>query len=57
MFWYFMLTFVVSAADSLGLGNISRTVESFVAYLPSVVGAVAIAVTGLLLPPPQSIVT
>ncbi len=48
-FWFFMLTFVVSAADSLGLANVSRTIESFVAYLPNVVGAVAIAVIGLLL--------
>jgi small-conductance mechanosensitive channel len=49
VFWFFMLTFVVSAADSLGLGNMSQTVESFVTYLPNVVGAVAIAVAGLLL--------
>lgn len=48
-FWFFMLTFVVSAADTLGLGNVSRTIESFVAYLPNVIGSVAIAVVGLLL--------
>lgn len=48
-FWFIMLTFVVSAADSLGLGNVSRTIESFVAYLPNVVGAVAITVVGLIL--------
>lgn len=48
-FWFFMLTFIISAADSLGLGNVSRTIESFVAYLPNVIAAVAIAVVGLLL--------
>jgi small-conductance mechanosensitive channel len=48
-FWFVMLTFTVSAVDTLGLDSLSRTIDSFVAYLPNVFGATAIAVIGLLL--------
>lgn len=47
VFWLFMLTFVISAADALGLSNVSQTVDSFVRYLPNVIAAVVIAVAGL----------
>ena len=36
VFWLFMLTFLISAADALGLENVSRTIDSFVNYLPNV---------------------
>ena len=49
VFWIFMLTFLISAADALGLENVSKTIDSFVAYLPNVVGALLIVVVGLLL--------
>ena len=49
VFWLFMLTFLISAADALGLENVSKTIDSFVAYLPNVVGALLIVVVGLLL--------
>jgi small-conductance mechanosensitive channel len=49
VFWLFMLTFLISAADALGLDNVSRTIDSFVAYLPNVIGAAVIVVVGLML--------
>ncbi len=49
VFWFFMLTFLISAADALGLDNLSRTIDSFVAYLPNVMGAAVIVVVGLLI--------
>ena len=49
VFWLFMLTFLISAADALGLQNVSRTINSFVAYLPNVIGATVIVVVGLML--------
>jgi hypothetical protein len=49
VFWLFMLTFVLSAADTLGLDNVTQTIDWFVAYLPNVIGAAVILVVGLLL--------
>jgi small-conductance mechanosensitive channel len=49
VFWFSMLTFLVSAAEALGLANVSDTIDSFVAYLPNVFAAVFIAVGGVLL--------
>ncbi len=49
VFWLFMLTFLISAADALGLENVWRTIDSFVAYLPNVIGAAVIVVVGLML--------
>jgi hypothetical protein len=37
VFWLYMLMFFISAADALGLDNVSRTIDSFVIYLPNVV--------------------
>ena len=48
-FWIIMLTFVISAAETLGLEKVSQTIESLVLYLPKVIGASLIAVIGLLL--------
>jgi len=49
VFWIFMLTFVISAAETLGLQQVSQTIDSFVLYLPKVIGASLIAVIGLVL--------
>ena len=49
VFWFFMLTFLISAAEALGLENVSQTIDTFVAYLPKVIGAAIILVVGLLL--------
>lgn len=49
VFWLLMLTFLVSAAEALGLENVSRTIDSFVGYLPNVIAAVVIVVIGVLL--------
>jgi small-conductance mechanosensitive channel len=49
VFWLFMLTFLISAAETLGLGNVSQTIDAFVRYLPNVIGAVVIFIVGLTL--------
>ncbi len=49
VFWLFMLTFLISAAETLGLENVSSTINSFVEYLPNVIAATLISVLGLLL--------
>lgn len=48
VFWLFMLLFFVSATDALGLDNVSETMQTFVAYVPNVIAALAILVVGLL---------
>lgn len=47
VFWLFMLTFVISAAETMGLRDVSRTIDAFVRYLPNVIGAGVIVVVGL----------
>lgn len=49
IFWLLMLTFLISAAEALGLPNVSRTIDSFVRYLPNVIGAAVILVVGLMI--------
>ncbi len=49
VFWIFMLTFVISAAETLGLRQVSLTIDAFVLYLPKVIGASLIAIIGLVL--------
>lgn len=49
VFWIFMLTFVISAAETLGLQQVSVTIDSFVLYLPKVIGASLITVIGLVI--------
>jgi small-conductance mechanosensitive channel len=48
VFWLLMLVFLVSAADALGLENVSVMIGSLVGYLPNVIAAIVIAVVGLL---------
>lgn len=47
LFWLFMLTFLISAAETLGLTNVSQTIGALVHYLPNVIAAVVIFVVGL----------
>jgi small-conductance mechanosensitive channel len=47
LFWLFLLTFLISAAETIGLSNVSRTIESLVLYLPNVIAAVVIFVVGI----------
>ncbi|MCH2131002.1 MAG: mechanosensitive ion channel [Pirellulaceae bacterium] len=49
VFWLIMLVTLISAADALGLENVSHTIDSFVNYLPNVIGAALIVVIGLML--------
>ena len=48
VFWLFLLTFLISAAETLGLHNVSLTIDALVRYLPNVIGAMVIAVVGLM---------
>jgi small-conductance mechanosensitive channel len=48
VFWFAMLTFLLSAVDTLGLDAVSATVERLVAYVPQLIGAGLVAVLGLL---------
>ena len=46
-FWIVMLTFIVSAAEALGLERVSGTIDDFVLYLPKVIAASIILLSGL----------
>lgn len=48
VFWIIMLTFIISAADALGLERVSSTIDEFVLYLPKVIGAALVLLIGLL---------
>ena len=48
-YWFILLTFVVSASESLGLARVSSTLDAITLYLPKVVGAALILLGGLLL--------
>lgn len=48
LFWLILLTFMISAAESIGLRNVSGTIDSLVNYLPNVIAAVLIGVIGLM---------
>ena len=47
-FWIIMLTFLVTATESLGLPRVSATIDEFVMYLPRVIAAAVIIIVGLL---------
>lgn len=49
VYWFVVLTFLISAAESLGLARISSTLDAFMLYLPKVFGAALILLAGLLL--------
>ena len=46
-YWLIFLTFIISAADTLGLERVSETIDDFVLYLPKVIGAVMVMLVGL----------
>lgn len=47
LFWLLMLTFLVSATESLGLSRVSMTIDALVMYIPKVLGAAFILLIGL----------
>ena len=47
IYWLIFLTFIISAADTLGLDRVSETIDDFVLYLPRVIGAVLVVIIGL----------
>lgn len=46
-FWIIMLTFLVTATETLGLPRVSETIDEFVLYLPKVIAAALILIIGL----------
>ncbi|QKE63225.1 mechanosensitive ion channel [Aquipseudomonas campi] len=49
VYWFILLIFLVSAAESLGLDRVSATLDVLALYLPKVLGAAAIMLAGVLL--------
>ena len=49
VFWVLMLTFLLSAVETLGLSAVTATLDRLIAYLPNVLAAGLIFVLGLLL--------
>ena len=47
IYWLIFLTFIISAADTLGLERVSSTIDNFVLYLPKVIGAFIVVIIGL----------
>jgi hypothetical protein len=48
-FWVLMLTFVLSAFETLGLTAVTGTIDRLIVYLPSVIAAALVVIIGLLL--------
>jgi hypothetical protein len=49
VFWMLMLTFVLSAVDTLGLVAVTATIDRLIAFLPKVIAAGLLFLLGLLL--------
>jgi small-conductance mechanosensitive channel len=49
LFWLLMLTFVLSAVETLGLESVTQTIDRLIAFIPNLIGAGLIFVLGLLL--------
>ena len=49
LFWVLMLTFVLSAFETLGLEAVTATIDRAIAYLPRLIAAALIVIAGLLL--------
>ncbi len=47
IYWLIFLTFLISAADTLGLPRVSSTIDDFVLYLPKLIGALLVVIIGL----------
>lgn len=48
IYWFVLLIFLGSVVNVLGLSQLSEFLDSLVAYLPNVIGAVAILIIGIL---------
>lgn len=49
VYWFVLLVFLVSAAESLGLERVSATLDMLALYLPKVFGAALVLLAGVLL--------
>lgn len=49
LFWTLMLTFLLSAAEIIGLSAVTLTIDRLIQFLPNVIGAVLVIVIGVLL--------
>lgn len=49
IYWFVLLIFLITAAESLGLDRISATLDVLALYLPKVLGAAVVMVAGVLL--------
>src|SRR5471032_1796360 len=49
VYWFILLIFLVSAAESLGLERVSATLDMLALYLPKVFGAALVLLVGVLL--------
>ncbi|MCQ3001204.1 mechanosensitive ion channel [Pseudomonas syringae] len=49
VYWFVLLTFLVTAAGSLGLERVSATLDMLTGYLPKVFGAALVLMVGVLL--------
>lgn len=49
VYWFILLIFLVSAAESLGLERVSNTLDVLALYLPKVLGAAVVLLVGVLL--------
>jgi len=49
VFWVLMLTFVLSAVETLGLDAVTATIDRLIAFLPNVIAAGLLLLLGLLL--------
>ncbi len=47
VYWLIFLTFLIAAADALGLPRVSSTIDGFVSYLPKLIGALLVVIIGL----------
>jgi small-conductance mechanosensitive channel len=47
VYWLIFMTFMISAADTLGLPRVSSTIDDFVLYLPKLIGAMLVVIIGL----------
>ncbi|MEM7387961.1 MAG: hypothetical protein AAF514_23750, partial [Verrucomicrobiota bacterium] len=49
VFWLLFLMFLMSAVESLGLQNLSQTLENLINYLPRLLSGILFAIVGLLI--------
>jgi hypothetical protein len=49
LYWLLMLTFVLSAVETLGLTAVTQTIDRLIAFLPDIIAASLIVILGLLL--------